>query len=202
MKLCAGQEVALVGAGNSAGQAAVYLASAVAKVWLVGRGATLEASMSRYLVDRVSGLPNVEVVLQTQVSALEGHGGVLDAIRWRHVPSGEETRRAIRHLFLFIGADPNTSWLSGAGVALDAKGFVRTGVDVGEGRQGLETSRDGVFAIGDVRAGSTKRVAAAVGEGAQVIATVHAFLAREAATVGERRTGAYHVTHDPRSEAP
>jgi thioredoxin reductase (NADPH) len=113
------------------------------------------------------------------VSALEGHGGVLDAIRWRHVSSGEETRRAIRHLFLFIGADPNTSWLSGAGVALDAKGFVRTGVDVGEGRQALETSRDGVFAIGDVRAGSTKRVAAAVGEGAQVIATVHAFLARE-----------------------
>ncbi len=184
-KLCAGQEVALVGAGNSAGQAAVYLASAVAKVWLLARGGSLEASMSRYLVDRIGGLPNVEVLLQTQVSALEGDRGVLEAIRWRHVPSGKETRRAIRHLFLFIGADPNTSWLSGSGVALDAKGFVRTGADVAEGRQALETSREGVFAIGDVRAGSTKRVAAAVGEGAQVIATVHAFLARTGARGAE-----------------
>ncbi len=184
-KLCAGQEVALVGAGNSAGQAAVYLASAVAKVWLLGRGGSLEASMSRYLVDRIGGLPNVEVLLQTQVSALEGDRGILEAIRWRHVPSGKETRRAIRHLFLFIGADPNTSWLSGSGVALDAKGFVRTGADVAEGRQVLETSREGVFAIGDVRAGSTKRVAAAVGEGAQVIASVHTFLARTGARGAE-----------------
>jgi thioredoxin reductase (NADPH) len=175
--LCAGQEVALVGAGNSAGQAVVYLASAVAKVWVLARGKSLEASMSRYLVDRIAGLPNVEVLLQTEVSALEGQSGVLDAVRWCRVPSGEETRQAIRHLFLFIGAEPNTSWLSGSGVALDAKGFVRTGADIGTGRSLLETSRDGVFAIGDVRAGSTKRVAAAVGEGAQVIATIHAFLA-------------------------
>ncbi len=127
MKLCAGQEVALVGAGNSAGQAAVYLASVVAKVWLLARGRSLEASMSQYLVDRIAGLPNVEVLLQTEVFALEGHGRVLEAIRWRRRPSGYETRRPIRHLFLFIGADPNTSWLSGSGVALDAKGFVRTG---------------------------------------------------------------------------
>ena len=176
-KLSAGQEVALVGAGNSAGQAAVYLASAAAKVRLLVRGRALDASMSRYLVERVGGLSNVEVLLQTQVSGLEGRGGVLDAVRWRHVPSGAEERRAIRHLFLFIGADPNTSWLSESGVALDANGFVRTGAGVAEGRQALETSQDGVFAIGDVRAGSTKRVAAAVGEGAQVIAEVHAFLA-------------------------
>jgi thioredoxin reductase (NADPH) len=183
-KLCAGQEVALVGAGNSAGQAVVYLASQVAKVWLLARGRSLEASMSRYLVDRLAALPNVEVLLHTEVFALEGRGGVLDAIRWRHVPSGEETRRALRHLFLFIGADPNTSWLSESGVALDAKGFVRTGADVALGRRALETSRDGVFAIGDVRAGSTKRVAAAVGEGAQVIATIHAFLADAGVRVG------------------
>jgi thioredoxin reductase (NADPH) len=176
-KLCAGQEVALVGAGNSAGQAVVYLATQVAKVWLLARGRSLEASMSRYLVDRISALSNVEVMLHTEVSALEGRDGVLEAIRWRHVPSGEETRRAIRHLFLFIGADPNTSWLSESDVALDAKGFVRTGADVAVGRPMLETSRDGVFAIGDVRAGSTKRVAAAVGEGAQVIASIHALLA-------------------------
>ncbi len=176
-RLCAGQEVALVGAGNSAGQAAVYLASGVAKVWLLVRGRSLEASMSQYLVDRIGGLPNVEVLLQTEVFALEGRGGVLEAIRWRHRPSGAETRRSLRHLFLFIGADPNTPWLSGSGVALDAKGFVRTGADVAEGGRALETSCAGVFAIGDVRAGSTKRVAAAVGEGAQVIAAVHALLA-------------------------
>ncbi len=189
-KLCAGQEVALVGAGNSAGQAAVYLAGQVGKLWLLARGKRLEASMSRYLVDRVAALPNAEVLLQTEVSGLEGRDGALEAVRWRRGPSGEEARRPIRHLFLFIGADPNTSWLSGAGIALDAKGFVRTGAEVGPGRRALETSRDGAFAIGDVRAGSTKRVAAAVGEGAQVIAAIHGFLAaagERVAAVGEAR---------------
>ena len=139
---------------------------------------SLEASMSRYLVDRIAALPNVEVLAADARSrALEGQGGVLEAIRWRHLPSGEETRRPIRHLFLFIGADPNTAWLSQSDVALDDKGFVRTGADLGDGRRPLETSRHGVFAIGDVRAGSVKRVAAAVGEGAQVVAALHAFLA-------------------------
>jgi thioredoxin reductase (NADPH) len=174
--LCTGQEVALVGAGNSAGQAVVYLASQAAKVWLVVRGRGLEASMSRYLVDRIRALPNVEVLLQTEVTALEGEAGVLHAIRWRHVPSGQETRRAIRHLFLFIGADPNTDWLAQSDVSRDPKGFILTGADLGDGRRALETSRDGVFAIGDVRAGSIKRVASAVGEGAQVVATLHTFL--------------------------
>jgi thioredoxin reductase (NADPH) len=176
-KLCAGQEVALVGAGNSAGQAVVYLASQVAKVWLLARGPNLEASMSRYLVDRIAALPNVEVLVQAEVCALEGHGGTLDAIRWRQLPSGQETRRPIRHLFLFIGADPNTAWLAHSDVALDDRGFVRTGADLEDGHRALETSRTGVFAIGDVRAGSVKRVAAAVGEGAQVVAALHAFLA-------------------------
>jgi thioredoxin reductase (NADPH) len=172
-KLCAGQEVALVGAGNSAGQAAVYLASQVAKVWLLARGRDLASSMSRYLVDRIGGLSNIEVVTQAEITGLEGHDGMLEAIRWRRKTTGEETQRPIRHLFLFIGADPNTDWLSGSGVVLDAKGFVLTGGD----RRLLETSRRGVFAIGDVRSGSVKRVAAAVGEGAQVVATLHAFLA-------------------------
>jgi thioredoxin reductase (NADPH) len=175
-KLCAGQEVALVGAGNSAGQAVVYLASQVAKVWLLVRGADLHSSMSRYLVDRIGGLANVEVLTRTEVSALEGRDGMLEAIRWRRHASGEETQRPVRHLFLFIGADPNTDWLAGSGVTLDAKGFVKTGPDAGD-RRPLETSLRGVFAIGDVRAGSVKRVAAAVGEGAQVVATLHAFLA-------------------------
>jgi thioredoxin reductase (NADPH) len=175
-KLCSGQEVALVGAGNSAGQATVYLASHAAKVWLLVRGQDLAASMSRYLVDRIQGLANVEVVTQAQVSALEGSQGMLEAVRWR-LASGEETLRPIRHLFLFIGADPNGAWLSGC-VKLDPKGFVLTGESVANGRQLLETSRPGVFAIGDVRSGSVKRVAAAVGEGAQVVAMLHGFLAR------------------------
>ena len=175
-KLCAGQEVALVGAGNSAGQAVVYLASQVAKVWLLVRGRDLASSMSRYLVDRITGLSNVEVLTQTTVTGVEGRDAMLEAIRWRAGSSGEEVRRPIQHLFLFIGADPNTEWLSGSGVALDRKGFVLTGAGTTENRHPLETSRPGIFAIGDVRSGSVKRVAAAVGEGAQVVATLHAVL--------------------------
>ncbi len=179
-KLCAGQEVALVGAGNSAGQAVVYLADQAAKVWLIMRGGDLAASMSRYLVDRIEGLPNVEVVTRAQVTALEGKDGILQAIRWRKGGSGEDVRREIRHLFMFIGAQPNTDWLAGSGIALDAKGFVLTGKEVGTDRL-LQTSRRGVFAIGDVRSGSVKRVAAGVGEGAQVVAALHAYLAETGA---------------------
>jgi thioredoxin reductase (NADPH) len=174
--LCAGQEVALVGAGNSAGQAAVYLASRAAKVWMIVRGADLSRTMSRYLVDRIAGLPNVEVVTQANVTALEGRDGVMEAIRWR-VASGAETRRPIGHLFLLIGAAPNTKWLAGSGIATDAKGFVLTGADVSSHVPALQTKLPGVFAIGDVRLNSTKRVAAAVGEGAQVVAALHGYLA-------------------------
>src|SRR5438270_5214223 len=173
-RLCVGQEVALVGGGNSAGQAAEYLSGQAAKVWLIVRGRSLGTSMSRYLVERITARPNVEVLTETTVTALEGQDGVLKAIRYRSRRSGEEISRAIRHLFLFIGADPNTIWLSGSGVMLDDKGFVRTGANI---LRPLETSLPGVFAIGDVRSGSTKRVAAAVGDGAQVVAALHAFLA-------------------------
>ena len=176
-KLCAGHEVALVGAGNSAGQAAVYLASKVSKVWLLARGGDIAASMSRYLVDRIAGLPNVEVLMRTEVTELEGSEGRLTAISWRCRQSGGIVSRPIRHLFLFIGAEPNTDWLAGSGVALDPKGFVLTGADAAENCRPLETSLPGVFAIGDVRSGSIKRVAAAVGEGAQVVAALHAMLA-------------------------
>ncbi|HTO51377.1 MAG TPA: NAD(P)/FAD-dependent oxidoreductase, partial [Burkholderiales bacterium] len=148
----------------------------VQRLWLLVRGPSLEASMSRYLVDRIAALANVEVLVRTEVTALEGRDGVLEAIRWRDRDSGGETRSKVRHLFLFIGADPNTDWLSTSDVALDEKGFVRTGAEVGKGDRPLETSRPGIFAIGDVRAGSVKRIAAAVGEGAQVVATLHAFL--------------------------
>jgi thioredoxin reductase (NADPH) len=166
-----------VGAGNSAAQAAVYLASQVSKVYLLVRGSDLSASMSRYLVDRIAGLSNVEVLTQTNVTGLEGRDGMLEAVRWRERKSGGEARRPIRHLFLFIGADPNTDWLSGSDIRLDPKGFVVTGIDNTDSRQPLETSRRGIFAIGDVRSGSIKRVAAAVGEGAQVVAALHAALA-------------------------
>ena len=173
-RLCTGQEVGLVGAGNSAGQAAVYLSSRAKRVWLIVRGPGLDASMSRYLVERIGATPNIEVLTQTEVTALEGRDGILDGIRCRAHRSGDEVRRAIRHLFLFIGAEPNTAWLSGSGVTLDGKGFVHTG---GDTDRPLETCLPGIFAIGDVRSGSVKRVAAAVGEGAQVVAALHTYLA-------------------------
>jgi len=175
-KLCAGQEVALVGAGNSAGQAAVYLASQVEKVWMIVRGESLAATMSRYLIERIESTPNIEVVARSEVVALEGDAGQLSAVRWRG-SDGRETARPARHLFLFIGAAPNTNWLSQCEVELDNHGFVRTGADLAPGHPLLQTSRKGVFAIGDARAGSVKRVAAAVGEGAQAVAAIHAYLA-------------------------
>jgi len=180
-RLCMGQDVGLVGGGNSAGQAVVYLAGHARKVWLLVRGPGLEASMSRYLIDRIAALPNVELVTHAQVTELAGDGGALRSVSWRDVRTGAETRRALAHLFLFIGADPNTDWLAGSGAALDGKGFLSTGPDAGPDAHPLETSLPGVFAIGDVRCGSTKRVAAAVGEGAQVVAAVHAYLANAAA---------------------
>lgn len=192
-KLCAGQEVALVGAGNSAGQATVYLASQVGKVRMLVRGPSLAASMSRYLVDRIEGLANVEVLTRTEISGLEGVNGALEAISWRNGIG--DTRRPIRHVFNFIGADPNTDWLAGSGIALDAKGFIITGAD---GRRGpLETSVPGVFAIGDVRAGSTKRVAAAVGEGAQVVAALHVYLA--AGSEGSDKVGTARAARESAS---
>ena len=174
-QLCAGQEVALVGAGNSAGQAAVYLADRVAKVWMIIRGASLDASMSRYLVERIAATPNIEILRDTSVIALDGTDGILETIRCRSHGSIEETTYTIRHLFLFIGAEPNTDWLAGSGIALDDKGFIRTDGNI---QSPLETSLPGAFAIGDVRSGSIKRVAAAVGEGAQVVAALHAHLSQ------------------------
>jgi len=185
-KLCEGEEIALIGGGNSAGQAVVYLAPRVKRLHLVVRGAGLAASMSRYLIDRIAALSNVELHVGTEVVALEGNEGIGLAgavFRDRLI---ETTRHcSLRHLFLFIGADPNTAWLEGC-VALDGKGFVTTGIaDTKRADKRdrpvlpLETSQPGVFAIGDVRAGSTKRVAAAVGEGAAVVAHIHSVLAKE-----------------------
>jgi thioredoxin reductase (NADPH) len=172
-KLCDGEEVGLVGGGNSAGQAVVFLASKVAKLHMVIRGAGLEASMSRYLIDRISALPNVELHTHTEIVAMAGDRAEgLTGITCRNRQTGETKTRPMRHLFLFIGADPNADWLQGC-VATNDKGFVVTGVASG---LPLETALPGVFAIGDVRAGSTKRVAAAVGEGAAVVAQIHSYL--------------------------
>jgi thioredoxin reductase (NADPH) len=181
-KLCANQDVTLVGAGNSAGQAAVYLAGQGVKVWMLVRRDDLAATMSRYLVDRIQSLPNIEVVTGATVSGLDGRDGILEAVRWRIDATGQEVRRPIRHLFLFIGAEPNTNWLVNSGITLDANGFILTGDEAGGDRHPLETTRRGIFAIGDVRAKSVKRVAAAVGEGAQVVAALHAFLTEAAAS--------------------
>ena len=195
-KLCSGHEVVLVGGGNSAGQAAAYLASHVAKVHVLVRRSGLAATMSRYLVDRLEALPNLELHADTEITGLIGDdAGDLAAVRWRTGRTGKEEEHPIRHLFLFIGADPNSAWLADCGIAVDGKGFVRTGIDLADadlvlpawsrfGRRpsALETSRPGVFAVGDVRAGSVKRVAAAVGEGAAVVSQIHAYLAARDAT--------------------
>jgi thioredoxin reductase (NADPH) len=180
-RLCAEQEIVLVGGGNSAGQAAVFLSGHARKVHMVIRGGGLGASMSRYLIERIEATPNIELVFNTEVVALEGTEGVtLERVRWRSRLSGEESSAAIRNLFLFAGADPATGWLDGCGVTLDRGGFVVTGAQ-SEQNQGrlvpqLETSVPGVFAVGDVRSGSVKRVGGAIGEGAQVVAALHGFL--------------------------
>ncbi len=178
-RLCAGQEVVVVGGGNSAGQAIVYLSTMASKVWLVLRSKELGAKMSSYLVNRITSLENVEVVLDANISSLDGEHGFLEAVSWRQGTA--EVRRPVHHLFLFIGAEPNTAWLANAGVALDSRGFALTGGAAG--RRTLETSRAGIFAVGDIRSGSPKRVATAVGDGAQVVANLHEYLAT-LATVG------------------
>lgn len=176
--LCADQDVALVGGGNSAGQATVFLASRARRVTLIARR-PLEETMSQYLIERVSAQPNIDVVIGCEISALEGANGVLDSVAWRDRGSGSVTERPVRYLFSFIGAEPNTDWLEASGLKLDARKFVLTGEDVADNRLPLETSRSGVFAVGDVRACSVKRVAAAVGDGAQVVASIHAYLAKQ-----------------------
>jgi thioredoxin reductase (NADPH) len=177
-RLCRKEPVLIVGGGNSAGQAAVFLASHVEHVHMFIRGANLERSMSRYLIDRVASLPNVTIHTRAELTALEGDVR-LERVHYRGA-GGVQGTMTTHHLFIFVGAEPNTSWLKTCGVAVDEKGFVLTGADVaGANAQALqlETSVEGVFSIGDVRSGSTKRVAAAVGEGAAVVAQIHRFLA-------------------------
>jgi thioredoxin reductase (NADPH) len=198
---CRGKDVVLVGGGNSAGQGAVFLSGHAARVLLLIRGSNLSQSMSRYLVDRIAATSNIHVHPFTELTALRGNErGELEKVRWKNKQTGVENEANVRHVFLFVGADPATEWLRGCEVALDGKGFVKTGADltlqelVRAGRKDvprpLETSARGVFSIGDVRCGSVKRVGGAIGEGAAVVAQLHSYLAEldEQSMVGERRT--------------
>jgi thioredoxin reductase (NADPH) len=183
-RLCAAQEIVLVGGGNSAGQAAVFLSGHARKVHMVIRGGGLGSSMSRYLIERIEATPNIELVFNTEVVGLEGAQDVsLERVRWRSRLSGEVSSSDIRNLFLFVGADPATGWLEGCGVTVDRGGFVVTGAPSknggGQPASTLQTSVPGVFAVGDVRSGSVKRVGGAIGEGAQVVAALHDFLGGE-----------------------
>ena len=179
-KLCEGEEVVLVGEGNSAGQAIVFLAPKVRQLHVVVRR-PLKDTMSSYLIDRIGALSNVEIHVDSEIVGLEGDRSTgLSGAVMRHRQSGGERTFRVRHLFLFIGADPNTSWLR-SGVDVDDKGFILTGraSSVRTSVLPLETSLQNVFAIGDVRAGSTKRAAAAVGEGAAVVSQIHECLGRQ-----------------------
>jgi thioredoxin reductase (NADPH) len=183
---CVGDPVVVVGGGNSGGQAAVFLAGHAAEVRLVVREQALDENMSRYLADRITQDPRIEVHLHTMVEALEGDGGRLEAVVVQDTVSGERQRLPARDLMVFIGGMPSTSWLPDT-VARDSGGYVLTGSDArpsGErGESGgpdpllLETSLPGVFAAGDVRSGSVKRVASAAGEGAMAVRMVHEHLA-------------------------
>ncbi|MGA7009677.1 MAG: FAD-dependent oxidoreductase [Nitrososphaeraceae archaeon] len=182
-QLCGGEEIIVVGGGNSAGQAAVFLAQTTKRVHVLVRSAGLAASMSRYLIRRIEESPNVIVQPHTEIVALEGNHH-LESVRWRNSQTGQTEKHNIRHLFVMTGADPNTGWLNGC-IVLDAKGFINTGPDLSSENLSaagwslkrqpylLETSLPGVFAAGDVRGGSIKRVASAVGEGSTAISFVH-----------------------------
>jgi thioredoxin reductase (NADPH) len=172
--VCGGEPVAVVGGGNSAGQATLFLSRVASRVQLIARRDSLEETMSRYLIDRIERTPNVEVLYHTVVCELHGEGW-LDGVTVEDLASHERRRLGVRHLFVFIGADPHTAWLAGH-VQLDDKGFVVTGPAAGGGLL-LETNLPGVLAVGDVRSGSIKRVASAVGEGSMAVRLVHEHLA-------------------------
>ncbi|MBV9178906.1 MAG: FAD-dependent oxidoreductase [Nitrososphaeraceae archaeon] len=189
-QLCGGEEVIVVGGGNSAGQAAVFLAQTAKRVYMLVRSNSLAASMSRYLIRRIENTPTIMLRPQTEIVRVEGGGGAgnhLDSVYWRNSQTGQTEKHGISHIFIMTGADPNTDWLNGC-IALDDKGFIKTGPDIlpenlsAAGwpltRQPylLETSLPGVFAVGDVRGGSIKRVASAVGEGSIAISFVHKVL--------------------------
>jgi thioredoxin reductase (NADPH) len=185
-QLCRDEDAVVVGGGNSAGQAAVFLAQSAKRVYMLVRADGLAATMSRYLIRRIEDNPAIVLRTQTEIVALEGDGH-LEHVTWRDDRTGSIETNAIRHVFLMTGAEPNTRWLNGC-VTLDDNGFIKTGPDLSQADLSaaawplsrapflLETSRPGVFAVGDVRGGNIKRVASAVGEGSIAVAFVHQVL--------------------------
>ena len=185
-QLCGGEDVIVVGGGNSAGQAAVFLAQTAGRVHMLVRSGGLADTMSRYLIRRIEETPAIELRTATEIVGLEGEAH-LERVRWRDNRSGDTTSHAVRHVFLMLGAVPNTGWLAGC-LALDPSGFIKTGPDLSTDDLTsarwplartphlLETSLPGVFAVGDVRGGNIKRVASAVGEGSIAVAFVHQVL--------------------------
>jgi thioredoxin reductase (NADPH) len=187
-QLCTGEEIIVVGGGNSAGQAAAFLAETVQRAYLLVRGRELSETMSRYLIQRIDENPVIELHLQTEITALAGDSH-LERVTWLNRATSEESTRNIRHVFVMAGASPRTDWLRGC-VALDKQGFILTGRDLdpildsaplkwplSRSPQMLETSLPAVFAVGDIRSGNVKRVASAVGEGSISIHLVHRALA-------------------------
>jgi len=184
--LCRGEEIVVMGGGNSAGQAAVFLAQTAKRVHMLVRGSGLAESMSRYLIRRIEQNPAIVLRTRTEIVALEGTNH-LERVRWRDDQTGSIETHDIRHVFVMTGAVPSTDWLRGC-VALEAKGFIKTGPDLSQEDLAaahwppvrsphlLETSLPGVFAVGDVRGGNIKRVASAVGEGSIAISVVHQVL--------------------------
>jgi thioredoxin reductase (NADPH) len=185
-QLCGGEDVIVVGGGNSAGQAAVFLAQSARRVYMVVRAAGLAQSMSRYLIRRIEDNNAIELLTHTELTALDG-GDRLERVRWRNTATSVEETKEIGHVFVMTGAVPNTRWLDGC-VALDKNGFIKTGPDLGRAELDaarwplaraphlLETSLPGVFAVGDARGGNVKRVASAVGEGSIAVSFVHQVL--------------------------
>jgi thioredoxin reductase (NADPH) len=185
-QVCEGEEVIVVGGGNSAGQAAVFLSEKVKRVHMFVRGAALADRMSRYLVRRIEESPTITLHINTEIVGLEGDGHV-ERVKWKNNKTGDVETGDIGHVFIMTGAVPNTHWLEGC-IALDPKGFIKTGPDLSHDDlaaakwplsrppQLLETSLPGVFAVGDVRGGNIKRVASAVGEGSIAVAFVHRVL--------------------------
>ena len=188
-QLCLDEAVVIVGGGNSAGQAAVFLSQTARQVCMLVRATDLAQTMSRYLTERINGNPRIEVFCDSDLTELRGEG-VLEVVSWTDRMTQQVSNVSAHHLFVMTGASPNTDWLRGC-LVLDDKGFIRTGRDLPlvprreetppwslkRAPQLLETSPPGVFAVGDVRSGSVKRVASAVGEGAIVVSLVHRALA-------------------------
>ena len=182
--MCAGLDIAIIGGGNSAGQAAVFLSQFASRVHVLVRGPSLAATMSHYLIERMQAAANIDLWPCTEIIALQGDPSTgLQSIACQDRRAGAALQLDVRHVFLFVGAVPETRWLDGCGIVVDNSGFVRTGnaldaLAPGSARAPLESSVAGIFAVGDVRSGSVKRVGGAIGEGAAAVAQIHQYLAQ------------------------